>query len=182
MALCAQPRGEPYSARCKQRLSDGSPLARANLGVPAPESRQQRADQGKADAKPRQCNPVSRLRTHTLCSAACRDGMAEWAGEGGGRFGERSEDEAPTLPRLSHPAPAARRGTPTHTSAEKRQSGHHKTPSRSPNVPHPRPPKRQPQNTCLVKMSVAICRCGQRCAKRQLTIMDTVCSAPHPTP
>ena len=31
-------------------------------------------------------------------SAASRDGMAGWAGEGGGRFGERREYEAPTLP------------------------------------------------------------------------------------
>ena len=31
-------------------------------------------------------------------SAASRAGMAGWAGEGGGRFGERREYEAPTLP------------------------------------------------------------------------------------
>ena len=31
-------------------------------------------------------------------SAACRAVMAGWAGEGGGRFGERREYEAPTLP------------------------------------------------------------------------------------
>ncbi len=31
-------------------------------------------------------------------SVASRDGMAGWAGEGGGRFGERREYEAPTLP------------------------------------------------------------------------------------
>ncbi len=36
-ALCARSRGEPSSAHCEQRLSDGSPLARANPCVPAPE-------------------------------------------------------------------------------------------------------------------------------------------------
>ena len=30
--LCARTRGKPSSARCEQRLSDGSPLVRANLG------------------------------------------------------------------------------------------------------------------------------------------------------
>jgi len=36
-ALCARTRGEPSSARCEQRLSDGSPLARAIPCAPAPE-------------------------------------------------------------------------------------------------------------------------------------------------
>ena len=36
-SLCARTRGEPSSAHCEQRLSDGSPLARAIPCAPAPE-------------------------------------------------------------------------------------------------------------------------------------------------
>ena len=82
-ALCARSRGEPSSAHCEQRLSDGSPLARANPCAPAPEYGEK----------------VTRISvSDPTRSAASRDGMAGWAGEGGGRFGERREYEAPTLP------------------------------------------------------------------------------------
>ena len=37
VALCAQTRGEPPSARCEQRLSGGSPLVWAGLGTPGAE-------------------------------------------------------------------------------------------------------------------------------------------------
>ena len=36
-SLCARSRGEPSSAHCEQRLSDGSPLARSISCTPAPE-------------------------------------------------------------------------------------------------------------------------------------------------
>ena len=55
-------------------------------------------------------------------SAASRAGMAGWAGEGGGRFGERREYEAPTLPSTPrqhgsarHHNSQARNGMPPHT-------------------------------------------------------------------
>jgi hypothetical protein len=54
-------------------------------------------------------------------SAACRDGMAEWVGVGGGRFGERSEDEAPILPSTHRQHGAAR---PPHVSREAAASKH----------------------------------------------------------
>ena len=79
----------------------------------------------------------------TVCaptrSAASRDGMAGWAREGGGRFGERREYEAPTLPSTPrqhgmarHHKNQARNGSRPHTPAEKRPH-HHNT---SPPVPH----------------------------------------------
>jgi len=96
-ALAAPTRGEPPSARCEQRLSGGSPLADANPGTPA----------GKSE-------PASGAGASTR-SAASRDGMAGWAGEGGGRFGERREYEAPTLPSTPRQHGSAR---PTHVSPE----------------------------------------------------------------
>ena len=55
-------------------------------------------------------------------SAASRAGMAGWAGEGGGRFGERREYEAPTLPSTPrqhgtarHQTRQPRNGTQPHT-------------------------------------------------------------------
>jgi hypothetical protein len=59
IALCARARGEPSSARCEQRLSDGSPLARANPCASALESRKRRTNLGTAGAKLRKCTPVS---------------------------------------------------------------------------------------------------------------------------
>ena len=76
---------------------NGSPLARAIPYAPAPECGDTR-EKNKAGQR---CNeeqkePVS-LPVPTR-SAACRAVMAGLAGEGGGRFGERREYEAPTLP------------------------------------------------------------------------------------
>ncbi len=70
---------------------NGSPLARAIPCAPAPECEE----------------PVFLVCTPTR-SAASRDGMAGWAGEGGGRFGERREYEAPTLPSTPRQHGAAR--------------------------------------------------------------------------
>ena len=76
-------------------------------------------------------------------SAASRDGMAGWAGEGGGRFGERREYEAPTLPRTPRQHGAAR--TP-HTAAA----------AQPPRQPASQPAeKRQPQNTCPINVRTA---------------------------
>jgi hypothetical protein len=128
-ALCAPPRGEPSSAHCKQRLSDGSPLGRANLCAPAPANRKRRAvnEPGESRRKAEEVQPG--FPPPNLCALSCsatsRAGMAGWAGEGGGRFGERSEDEAPTL--LS-----------THRQHDA-----------------VRPHTRQQRNTCPVKMRVA---------------------------
>ena len=109
-SLCARSRGEPSSAHCEQRLSDGSPLARAIPCVPAPECGDTREKEtaGKRLTKKQQkagetMHPTSeRQPAFVVCaptrSAASRAVMAGWAGEGGGRFGERREYEAPTLP------------------------------------------------------------------------------------
>jgi hypothetical protein len=110
LSRAADESGWPGSADCEQKLSPGHPLAAANPCAPASENRQRRTSQATAGEKLRKCNPVP--VAEPTRSAACRDGMAGWAGEGEGRFGERSEDEAPTLPRLSHPAPTAQRGSP----------------------------------------------------------------------
>ena len=117
---------------------NGSPLARAIPCAPAPECgemRKKHCDQGKA-TRISICAPTR--------SAASRDGMAGWAGEGGGRFGERREYEAPTLPSTPRQHGAAR---------------HHKSQPRNASptsitTPH-QPPTRQPQNTCLVAMRIA---------------------------
>ena len=97
-SLCARSRGEPSSAHCEQRLSDGSPLARANPCAPAPEYgvTREKEKAGKRRNEKRNGSRIS-ARAPTR-SAASRDGMAGWAGEGGGRFGERREYGAPTLP------------------------------------------------------------------------------------
>ena len=81
---------------------NGSPLARAIPCVPAPEcgvtrekekSSQTRRQNDAAEKPKKPCISVS----DSTRSAASRAGMAGWAGEGGGRFGERREYEAPTL-------------------------------------------------------------------------------------
>ena len=108
--LCARTRGEPSSARCEQRLSERltpcpcDPVC-ACTGI--------RGHAGKGNSGCRQTrkqtkgwqNNSGKERAATRisicvppCSAASRAVMAGWAGEGGGRFGERREYEAPTLP------------------------------------------------------------------------------------
>ena len=92
-SLCARSRGEPSSAHCEQRVSDGSPLARANPCAPAPECGDA-GDKGSRYAKARNkagktMQPKSKRQpAFVLCaptrSAASRAGMAGWAGEGGG--------------------------------------------------------------------------------------------------
>ena len=148
-SLCARSRGEPSSAHCEQRLSDGSPLARANPCTPAPECGVTREKGQRWQTMQRRAKaPCISARAPTR-SAASRDGMAGWAGEGGGRFGERREYEAPTLPstprqhgmarhhksqerdssstaRLATTTvsreTAARHGSPPHTAGEKQRS------------------------------------------------------------
>ena len=77
---------------------NGSPLARAIPCAPAPECGVTR----ETEQAGQRCNEEPKSPCIAACvptrSAASRDGMAGWAGEGGGRFGERREYEAPTLP------------------------------------------------------------------------------------
>ena len=77
---------------------NGSPLARAIPCAPAPEcgDTQEKEKAGKRRNEKRNGSRIS-ARAPTR-SAASRAVMAGWAGEGGGRFGERREYEAPTLP------------------------------------------------------------------------------------
>ena len=51
-SLCARSRGEPSSAHCEQRLSDGSPLARAIPCAPAPECGDTRQKETSGTGKP----------------------------------------------------------------------------------------------------------------------------------
>ncbi len=105
-SLCARTRGEPSSAHCEQRLSErltpcpGDPVC---------------ACTGMRGQKTTRISVSDHIR-----SAASRAVMAGWAGEGGGRFGERREYEAPTLPSTPRQHGMAR---PPHMSAEK-QHGH----------------------------------------------------------
>jgi hypothetical protein len=144
-ALCALTRGKPSSAHCEQRLSDGSPLARANLGGAMVSSRaaaesgwpdsadcEQKlspghplpsANRGAPTAKTEEwssSDPVSRRRTYTLCSAALR-AVTGWRG-GLGRVGADLVSAArmrpppsPVFPTLHRQHSAAR---PTHVSRE----------------------------------------------------------------
>ncbi len=146
---CARSRGEPSSAHCEQRLSDGSPLARSIPCAPAPEC-------GDTwEKRSRQNDPAVEKKTIRISasdqtrSAACRVGMAGWAGEGGGRFGERREYEAPTLPSTPRQLGAARH----HTSQPRNGAVRH-TP------PHLPTQKRQHNNT-LTRSKLARCVCQQ---------------------
>jgi hypothetical protein len=141
-ALCTLTRGKPSSAHCEQRLSDGSPLARANLGGAMVSSRaaaesgwpdsadcEQKlspghplpsANRGAPTAKTEEwssSDPVSRRRTYTLCSAALR-AVPGWRG-GLGRVGADLVSAA----RMRPPPSSARtdsttRFAPTHVSRE----------------------------------------------------------------
>ena len=124
---------------------NGSPLARAIPCAPAPECGVTRK---KEEAwQTRRQNNSGKERAATCISvsdptrsAASRAGMAGWAGEGGGRFGERREYEAPTLPSTprqhgmarhhksqpgktisASPTKAAQRSSPPHPPAVKPQ-------------------------------------------------------------
>ena len=64
-------------------------------------------------------------------SAASRAVMAGWAGEGGGRFGERREYEAPTLPSTPRQHGAARHQTRQPRNASRETARHHKSQARN---------------------------------------------------
>ncbi len=96
------PRSAPVQGVSRPpHTADGSPLARANPCAPAPEYGVRSHE--KRDKAGERCNEVrngTRISaSDPTRSAASRAVMAGWAGEGGGRFGERREYEAPTLPR-----------------------------------------------------------------------------------
>ena len=126
---CARSRGEPSSAHCEQRLSERltpcpcDPVC-ACTGI--------RGHAGKGNSGYRQTrkqtkgwqNNSGKERAATrisICvptrSAASRAVMAGWAGEGGGRFGERREYEAPTLP-----SPPRQHGSARHHTRQPRNS------------------------------------------------------------
>ena len=106
---------------------NGSPLARANPCAPAPEcgvTREKEKGTSGPTMQRRAKAPCISARAPTR-SAASRAGMAGWAGEGGGRFGERREYEAPTLPSTPrqhgmarHHKSQARNGSPPHMPAQ----------------------------------------------------------------
>ena len=92
-SLCARSRGEPSSAHCEQRLSERL--------TPCPCDPVCACTGMRGHAGRRHCSRKSATRISARAptrSAASRAVMAGWAGEGGGRFGERREYEAPTLP------------------------------------------------------------------------------------
>ena len=202
-SLCARTRGEPSSARCEQRLSDGSPLARAIPCAPAvsihdfcTRCRRKRVAglrrlRAEVVARPpassgesphahtrrrkrgRRRHRATRIRiAFSVCaptrSAASRAGMAGWAGEGGGRFGERREYEAPTLPSTPrqhgmarHYKSQPRNSTPCqyglarHHTRQAINNTHNKSQARNGSPPHTPAKKRQPQHTCLLKTEMA---------------------------
>jgi len=128
-SLCARTRGEPSSARCEQRLSERLTPCPCDP-VCACTGRRGHTEKGTSGPTMQRGAkaPCISARAPTR-SAASRAGMAGWAGEGGGRFGERREYEAPTLPSTPrqhdmarHHQSQARNATPTHKPAEKRHA------------------------------------------------------------
>ena len=114
--LCARSRGEPSSARCEQRLSERltprpcEPVcACTGIRGHAEKERSWQTRRQNNSGKERAATRIS-ARAPTR-SAASRAVMAGWAGEGGGRFGERREYEAPTLPSTPRQHGAARHHT-----------------------------------------------------------------------
>ena len=161
---------------------NGSPLARANPCAPAPECgvtrQKETAGTGKPESRqkagktiqPRREKQPAFFVSDPTRSAASRAGMAGWAGEGGGRFGERREYEAPTLPSTHrqhgmarHQTRQPRNSSPPHTPGETRQRAkqkparHHQS-QPSPSRHHPSKPinPRNSHKTRLVKMGVAV--------------------------
>ncbi len=118
-SLCARSRGEPSSAHCEQRLSERL--------TPCPCDPVCACTGMRDHAGRRHCSRKSATRI-SVCdptrSAASRAGMAGWAGEGGGRFGERREYEAPTLPSTPRQHGMARHQTrqPRNTSPPPKQA------------------------------------------------------------
>ena len=142
-SLCARTRGEPSSAHCEQRLSERltpcpcEPVC-ACTGI--------RGHTEKGTSGPtiqrRAKAPCISVRAPTR-SAASRAGMAGWAGEGGGRFGERREYEAPTLPSTPRQHGMARHQTRQAINNTPCQHGtaHHQSQARN-GTARPRTPKR----------------------------------------
>jgi len=90
---------------------NGSPLARANPCAPAPECGVTREKEKAGKRRNEKRNGTRISVSDPTRSAASRAVMAGWAGEGGGRFGERREYEAPTLPRTPRQHGMARHHT-----------------------------------------------------------------------
>ena len=119
-SLCARSRCEPgcacvlnsFFTRCRWKRVAGLRRLRAEVVArpPASSGDSPHACTGKPETGKKEAKSGKRLlHSHNMfClrtsarapkrSAASRAGMAGWAGEGGGRFGERREYEAPTLP------------------------------------------------------------------------------------
>ena len=156
-SLCARSRGEPSSAHCEQRLSERltpcpcDPVC-ACTGIRGHvEKGTSRQKAGKTMQPRSEWQPASFVSDPTR-SAASRAGMAGWAGEDGGRFGERREYEAPTLPSTPRQHGAARHYTrqPNNRTAypQSRQATTQTSPTKA--AQHDLPPqkptkKRQPK-------------------------------------
>ena len=101
-----------FFTRCRWKRVAGLRRLRAEVVArpPASSGEPENACTGiRGHAGKRKATRIS-VCAHTR-SAASRAGMAWWAGEGGGRFGERREYEAPTLPSTPRQHGAARHST-----------------------------------------------------------------------
>ena len=150
-SLCARSRGEPSSAHCEQRLSERltprpcDPVC-ACTGIRGHvEKGTSRQKAGKTMQPRSEWQPASFVSDPTR-SAASRDGMAGWAGEGGGRFGERREYEAPTLPSTPRQHGAARHQTRQPGNVSRETAHHHKRQARTATQPNT-PAKKQHATT-----------------------------------
>ncbi len=106
---------------------NGSPLAQAIPCAPAPEygvTREKETAGKTMQPKRKRHRGLPVCCAHTR-SAASRAGMAGWAGEGGGRFGERREYEAPTLPSTPR-----QHGSARHQTRQPRNSSPPQTPGK----------------------------------------------------
>ena len=108
---------------------------------------------GKINKAGKRCNEEPKNRCISVRvptrSAASRVGMAGWAGEGGGRFGERREYEAPTLPSTPRQHGAARHHTRQARNDTPCQHGtahHHQSQPRN-STPPPKPAEKQHATT-----------------------------------
>ena len=144
-SLCARSRGEPSSAHCEQRLSERLTPCPCDPVCACTGMRGYMGRREKQPIKQSKCwqNDATRSQRTAACvvciptrSAACRDGMAGWAGEGGGRFGDRREYEAPTLPSTHRQHGMARHRT---------RQARNDTPPQQPALSPP-PPARMPAN------------------------------------
>ena len=103
ISLCARTRGEPSSAHCEQRLSERltpcpcEPVY-ACTGMRGHTEKGTSWQTRRKNDAPKEQEATRIAVSDPTRSAASRAGMAGWAGEGGGRFGERREYEAPTIP------------------------------------------------------------------------------------